>query len=776
MTEALALPDSAGQLPAEVTSFVGRRFERSSVRELLSEFRLVTLTGFGGIGKTRLAMRMAAELRRVHPDGVCFVPLGALEEAEEVPDQVAASLGLTGRSVASSPAAIVDYLRERTLLLVLDNCEHVVDAAAVLAETVLRSCPTVRILATSREPLRVEGEVAHAVTPLSVPAGSGAALQESEAVQLFLDRARASAPGFTLNDDNRAAVAAICRKLEGIPLALELAAARLTTLSAYELEQGLTDRWELLSRGRRTAPHRQSTMAACIEWSFDLCTPAERRLWAQTAVFVDGFEHDAVRAVCAAPDDGEPLLETLASLVDKSVLTASREGATTRFRMLPPLRQRGLAELERIGEAAEVRRRHRDFHLDLVASAHAEWLSDRQLAWIDRIRREIGNIAEALDRCSGDPEVVAAGQRACGDLMEYLHVLGLFRQGQRWAERLLAAESHDATARILALRAAGCWATIQGDLPAARAQLAEAEALLQSAAESAQGPELRALLAQSAGLVAQYDGELEASERLLLEADAGFMRAGNAAEAAHCRMLLVITAVLRDEPERALEFHAACLALTEPAGETWARSWSLWAAGIAEWMRGDAGASRRLLEESLRCEIAMAERIGIGAVLEATAWTLADADPERAVALMAATLNESERVGATLDALPGFARRHRAAEQAARARLGATAYDQAHARGRALDQAEAIALCLGESRQRAVAAAPEAKPVLTRRERQIAELIHQGLTNREIADALVISPRTAEGHVEHILAKLGFTSRTQVAAWVAEQHLDEGRR
>ncbi len=770
MTEALAVPDPAGQLPAETTSFVGRRFERSTVRELLTEFRLVTLVGFGGIGKTRLAMRMAAELRRVHPDGVCFVPLGALEGPDEVPDQVAASLGLTGRSAAASPAAsstaaIVDYLRERTLLLVLDNCEHVVDAAAVLAEAVLRSCPTVRILATSREPLRVDGEVAHAVTPLSLPGGSGAGLQESEAVQLFLDRARASAPGFTVNDGNREAVAAVCRKLEGIPLALELAAARLTTLSAYELEQGLTDRWELLSRGRRTAPHRQSTMAACIEWSFELCTPAERRLWARVSVFVDGFEHDAVQAVCAADDDGEPLVETLASLVDKSVLSISREGTTTRFRMLPPLRQRGLAELDRLGETEELRARHRDFHLGLVATAREEWLSGRQLGWIDRVRREFGNITEALDRCAGDPALVAAGQRACGDLLEYVHVLGLFRQGRRAAERLLAAESDDVEARIRALRAAACWATLQGDLEVAKTRLAQAEELL----EGREG-EARTLLVQTAGLIAQYLGDLDAAERLLVQADVGFTAAADRTEAAHCRMLLVITAVLRGEAERALEFHRSCLALTEPVGETWSRSWSLWAAGIAEWMRGDTAAAQQLLEESLRLEQAMAERIGIGSVMEAMAWTLAESEPERAVVLMAATQNEWERVGAAIDAMPGFAVRHREAKETARARLGPEEFDRAHARGRALDQAAAIALCLEEQPPPAVAAVPEAKTLLTRRERQIAELIHQGLTNRQIADSLVISPRTAEGHVEHILTKLGFTSRTQVAAWVAEQH------
>lgn len=332
MTEAVAVSQMPGQLPAEVTTFVGRRFERRTIRELLSESRMVTLTGFGGIGKTRLAMRMASELRPAFPDGVCFVPLGALGEADEVPDQIAAALGLYGRSTRSGTVEIVEYLRERTLLLVLDNCEHVVDMAATMVDALLRNCPKVRILATSREPLRVDGEAVHAVSPLTCPAPAGAgsdSLQQYEAVQLFLDRARASVPGFVLNDGNRVAVATICSRLEGIPLAIELAAARLTTLSATELERGLTDQWELLSRGRRTAPHRQSTMAACIEWSFDLCTAAERTLWARAAVFVDGFEYDAAAAVCSGHGDDEPIHETLASLVDKSVLAATRDADTT---------------------------------------------------------------------------------------------------------------------------------------------------------------------------------------------------------------------------------------------------------------------------------------------------------------------------------------------------------------------------------------------------------------------------------------------------------------
>ena len=769
MSEAFAVPQLPGRLPAEVTTFVGRRFERSAVRELLSQSRLVTLTGFGGIGKTRLAIRIASELRRVFPDGVCFVPLGDLREVEGVPDQIAGALGLFGRSTQSSTVAVVEYLTERSLLLVLDNCEHVVDVVAVIADALLRNCPKVRILATSREPLRVDGEVVHAVAPLTCPsvgeAGEGG-LKQYEAVQLFLDRARANVPGFVLGDSNRGAVTTICRRLEGIPLAIELAAARLPTLSPLELEKGLTDQWELLSRGRRTAPHRQSTMAACIEWSFELCTPAEQQLWARAAVFVDGFEHDAAAAVCSDPGDGEPIAETLASLVEKSVLTTTAGETVTRFHMLPPIRARGLAELERTGAAGEQRRRHRDFFLDLVQQAHDGWLSSSQLLWIERVRREIGNIGEALESCAVEPEAVDSGLRACAHLLEYIHVQGLFRQARRWCDRLLAVPSADPTSRALALRAACWWAALQGAGESAQTLLAEGQALADRL-----GGETRVLLTQAAGLVAMYAGDVEEAERLLDDAIQGFAASGNAAEEAHCWMLLAIVGAVEGDAERALECHHRGLDITEPVGETWLRSWSLWAAGLAEWTRGDGESGQAQLKECLRLEQLMAETLGIGAVMETMAWIVAASEPERAAVLMGAAQNEWDRIETSMDELPGLDVRHRDSMGTARGLLGEEAFDRAWSHGRSLDQATAIALCLEEvPDRRAVAdAAPTAKEILTRRERQIADLIHQGLGNKEIADHLVISRRTAEAHVEHILAKLGFTSRTQVAAWVGGQ-------
>jgi serine/threonine-protein kinase PknK len=770
MTEALASTQAPGHLPAEVTTFVGRRFECSAIRERLTESRLVTLTGFGGIGKTRLALRVATDLRRVFPDGICFVPLGAVVEADDVPDQIAGELGLYGRSTQSGTIATVEYLRTRVLLLVLDDCEHVVDMVARLADTILRNCPGVRILATSREPLRVDGEVVHAVTTLTCPAHEepdGSGLQQFEAVQLFLDRARASIPGFDLTQGNRAAVAAICRKLQGIPLAIELAAARLPTLSPTEIDKALTDQWELLSRGTRTGPHRHSTMAACIEWTFDLCTPADRRLWAKAAVFVDGFELDAAAAVCSGPDDEEPIAETLASLVDKSVLATTRDDTTTRFRMLPPIRQRGLAELARMNAVDEQRRRHRDFFVAMVGEAHDEWLSDRQLVWIDRVGRELGNIAEALDSCATEPNAVDPGLKTCAHLLEYVVIHGLFRQGRRWCDRMLAGGEGGSAARALALRSACWWAALQGDIASARPLLEEGQALA-----SRLGDETEVLLTQAAGTVALYAGDVEAAELLLTEAIRGLSASGEAAEVAHCWMLLAIVNAIVNDADRALASHRACLAITEPAGETWLRSWSLWAAGLATWENGDHRSAQLLLKESLRLEQLMAERLGIGASLEALAWIEAATDPERAAVLMGAAQNEWDRIETSIHTMPGLDARQEASVAAARASIGDEAFDRAWSRGRSLDQASATAFGLEETRRSASIARSTARDVLTRRERQIAELIREGLSNKEIADRLVISRRTAEAHVEHILTKLGFTSRTQVAAWVADQSSD----
>ena len=340
---------ASSSLPAELTAFVGRRHDRAEVRRLLSESRLVTLTGLGGVGKTRLALQVATDVQRATPDGVWFVPLAELSDPGLIADAIASVLGIHDRSGRFGVVRLAEYLRPHELLLVMDNCEHLIDDCAALADTLLRMCPRVRILATSREALRISGETALPVAPMSVPPSAHqGALNEFESVRLFVDRASQVVPGFSVDEENRAAVLGICEHLEGIPLALELAAVRLRAMSPSELLEGLREHWLLLDIGNRTAPERHRTMSACIEWSATLCSPAERDLWARLAVFAGGFEMDAVQYVGADLDTSatkDSISRLVQSLVDKSILTIALRDGRARYRMHEVLRQFGSGAL-----------------------------------------------------------------------------------------------------------------------------------------------------------------------------------------------------------------------------------------------------------------------------------------------------------------------------------------------------------------------------------------------------------------------------------------------
>jgi non-specific serine/threonine protein kinase len=772
MAEPGSTPYSPALLPAAVTSFIGRRSERTQLRTLLAESRLVTLTGFGGVGKTRLALQMATEVRRAFTDGVCFVPLGTVSDPDWLPDSVAAALGLQARSIRAAPTSLVEFLRTRNMLLVLDNCEHLIDAAAVLTDLLLRTCPDVRVLATSREPLRIQGESVHPVPPLSVPtpeASVAAPLQESEGVALFVDRARAIVPGFGLTQDNRQAVAAICRKLEGIPLAIELAVGRLRAMSPTELDQNLTDRWELLSRGSRTAPHRQRTMAACIEWSFDLCSEAERDVWARASVFAEGFELDAAVGVCAVPDDVELLPDVLASLVDKSILIATTRGDRTHFRMLPPIRKSGISRLREKGQLVEYRRRHRDWYVDLAVRANQDWAGPRQIEWIERLRHEGANMRVALEFCFMEPDEAEPGLLMGANLLEFGLAEGLFRPGRVWFDRLLSQPPKSMETRALALRTACWWAAMQGDLEHAAPLLAEGRAL---AAQVGGHPQT--LLTQAAAFVAMFRGEFEEARHLFDEAVEGCREHGDLSQTVFSLCLAGLNCTLQGDFAGARAAHDAVLELTSPVGETWYRSYSLWITGLAAWGEGDITEATELSKESLRLKRLMGERLGIGLSLEALAWFDAAADPERAAMLLGAAQNEWDRVETSTAALPGLHAFHEGCVDQLTTALGADGLAAAWARGEALDPDTAIELALRETSSRRTAGtrkAPTAgrSTVLTPRERQIAQLVSTGLSNQDIASTLVISKRTAETHVEHILTKLGFTSRNQITAWMNEQ-------
>ena len=428
-------------LPVDVTSFVNRRHELAEVRQTLSVSRLVTLTGPGGIGKTRLALRVAAGVGRTFRDGVWLVDLGSLDNGSLIAETVASTLGIRHHSSEAPFDVLSDRLAGQHLLLVLDSCEHLVDAVATLAVTLLQSAPKLWILATSREPLRVSGEHVMTVPPLSVPDPDKPiaieALESYHALDLFAQRAAAVVPTFKVSQENASTISRICQRLDGLPLAIELAAVQLRALSAEQIQERLDHRFRLLTAGRRAAPARQQTLRALLDWSFDLCTPAQQDLWARLSVFSGGVDLAAAEEVCSG--DGIPreaVADLVTHLVDKSVLVREERGHRVWYRLPELVREYGRERLE--GARTErVLRRHRDYYVRLAERAEAEWFGPHQVEWWGRLRRELPNLRTALEFSCTRPDQAQAGLRIAAALRVYWISTGIVSEGRRWLDRLL---------------------------------------------------------------------------------------------------------------------------------------------------------------------------------------------------------------------------------------------------------------------------------------------------------------------------------------------------
>jgi non-specific serine/threonine protein kinase len=765
--------DGGGNLPLELTSFIDRRTEVSEVKNLLSASRLVTLTGIGGVGKTRLALRAAAQARRDVAGGVWLVELADVSDAALVVDVVAATLGLRDESAQPLLEVLVQFLTSREMLLVMDNCEQVVAAVAELTETLLRTCPGVRILVTSREPLNIAGEAVLRVAPLTVPDPDReptlAGLPRFDAVTLFTDRAAAAVPGFELDEDNKAAVTRICARLDGLPLAIELAAARLRTMSPEQILQRLTDRYALLTHGRRTAPSRQQTLQWSIDWSYELCTPAEQRLWARLSVFAGSCELDAAEQVCGADLDSP--IDVLSALVDKSILVREESDAAVRFRMLETLRDYGRAKLQESGEYQDLRRRHRDWYQRLARDAEAGWISRRQLDWAARLDREQPNLREALDICLSEntPEAAEAGLRTAAALYEFWGFHGLSGEGRFWIGRVLAHPGPQRIPdRIGVLCVGSQMAAAQGDFQSAAALLEEAGVL----AEQATTPRIQAHIAFAACFLAVASGaaaDTSSLERALeiLSSD----RTG----ALYISALTILgwAYELRGDMALATKHYRRAVSITEAQGELLYRSAALRGMGVAAWQQGERNRGRQLLEQALRVGRPTNSPLVSAFGLESLAWIVADCgDAEHAAVLMGAAQAHWPVGRSETTVFTNMLRFHDECERMARRTLGARGFDAAFRHGQGMSMGAAIAYALGEQPTGTTpASGPSA--TLTKRERQVADLVAQGLSNRQIAAKLVISQRTAQGHVEHILTKLGFTSRAQIAAWIVAEAQQE---
>ncbi|QSE86100.1 protein kinase domain-containing protein [Rhodococcus koreensis] len=762
---------TTGGLPLELTSFVGRRHELTEAKNLLGGSRLVTLTGIGGVGKTRLALRVASAVRREYADGVRLAELGELRK-ESLVDAVAAAVGVRDQSARPVHEVLVEFLVPREVLVVLDNCEHMVDAVAELVGPLLRVCPRLRILATSREPLGIGGEAVLRVPSLGVPdperTPSLRGLPTYDAVTLFAERAAAAVPGFALTDENAATVAGICHRLDGLPLPIELAAARLRAMSPEQILGRLTDRYTLLTRGSRGAPTRQQTLRLCIDWSFELCTAGEQLVWGQVAVFAGSFELDAAEQVCGEGLDPDELLDTLTSLVEKSILIREEQGSVVRFRMLETLREYGYEKLEQTGMAVALRRRHRDWYEALALNAEADWISARQLDWIARLKREQPNLREALEFCITDD--LPNGIRIATALYWVWGSQGLYNESKRWLNNLLARHSGPPTVEwVKALYCASVMASMQGDFQAGAALVEKGRV----ATKQTDDPMMRALVDGADGMLALYNGDPARSYPRLESAQAEFRKQGKRAHEISVRYGLGLAYGLCGLVQQSVECYEHVLAITEKHGERMYRSYSLWALAIVLWRQGDTDRAMRLLEQSLVLTRQVHSPRVASSCLEALAWIACERrDESRAAVLLGAAEELARSMGAPTVVHSNLLIHQQEYELKIRQKLGESAFTTAHRRGRSLSFDAAIAYALHEQPSSASTPVDDTSPRLTKRERQVAELIAEGLTNPAIANRLVISPRTAQGHVEHILAKLGFTSRTQVAAWVVEQARD----
>jgi predicted ATPase/DNA-binding CsgD family transcriptional regulator len=750
-----------------VTSFVGRRRELSEARCLLSSSRLLTLTGVGGVGKTRLALRLAADVGRLYPDGVWLVDLAPLRDEELLVSTVAGVLGLTDHADRSPLAQLSSYVADKRLLLVLDNCEHLIQGCALLAGKLLGAAPDLRILTTSREALAIEGEQLYTVPPLSVPEPgapiSAATLSLSEAVHLFVERASAILPDFRVTAGNRAAVVGLCRRLDGIPLALELAAVQVRVLPVEGILQRLDQRFRLLTRGSRAALPRHRTLRAATEWSYDLCSPAERVLWARMSVFPGPCDLEAVEQVCSG--DGieiEKIFDLVLGLVGKSIVVRVNGVARSRYRLLETVREFGHDVLADSGDVATLRARHCDYYRRLTR--RPGWFGSNEVEWLAQMRQEQPNLRAALEFSFTEPGWARAGLEITAK-MSYLWVLiGALREGCRWLERALKLNPEPTATRAHVLQGYAYLLTMLGDTDTALDVLRECRDLGERLGDAS----VLAYAALRTGSAKMYRGDVSAALGLLEEALDRFRGIDEPMGVYFALRNLSMAATAVEDP-RAEPLARESLALSETHGAEVAKSWALWALGLTRWRRGDVGQAVARVRESLRLKVEIGDLAGQAHCLEVLAWAAAGADDMgRAARLFGAAHRMWRRVGSTLVEYGYIHRFHGPAEARARHALG-DAYGACFRDGEELDAADAIHYALGERASHPEAApALDAEPLLTPREREIAELVGEGMSNKDIASRLVIAQRTAEGHVQHILAKLGFTSRAQIAAWVVK--------
>jgi len=696
-----AIPTSAvearlrSNLPRQLTSFIGRDREIDEVKRLLPTTALLTLHGPGGCGKTRLAFQVAADLIEQYADGVWGAELAALSDPGLVPKAVATALAVPEQPGRPLTETLKDSLRRKSLLLVLDNCEHLVSACAELAGTLLRTCPTLRLLATSREPLGLPGEIVWDVPSLSVPEPSrvpaSVDVGRFDGIRLFVERAATSKPGFALTKGNAAAVAQVCSQLEGIPLAIELAAARVRVLTIEQIAARLDDRFRLLTGGGRTALPRHQTLRATMDWSYGLLSEQERTVLRRLSVFAGGWTVEAAEAVCTAPGiDAASVLDLLTSLADKSLVIVDAQGGEARYRLLETVRQYGWARLVEANEAAEIRKRHRNWYLEFAERAEPKLLGPEQVVWLERLEIEHDNLRAALEWSMARGDVAEDGLRLAVTLRRFWELHGHFTEGRRWLEGFLAQSPAAPTSlRGAALNGAGILAYRQGDYEQVSTQCTEALAICEGSGDkrgTAEALHFLAHLLQVKGDYARATEMMERSVALYREAD-------DTAGTANSVDCLGEIARSRGDYGAAATLTGEALALYTKAGNVRGRAHTLHNLGYIALRHRDTKRARALFQESLGLARGQGiDRDVVFALAGLVGASAGDMEPQWGARLFGAVEALLSRIEIRLE--PAERADFEPSVSDVRARMTTEAFAAAWAEGRAMTLEQAIEYAL----------------------------------------------------------------------------------
>ncbi|MFD0343296.1 ATP-binding protein [Streptomyces sp. NPDC127117] len=676
-------PTAPGNLPAELNRFVGRQNELVRLAQLLEESRLVTVVGVGGVGKTRCAARIAALLEKRYCDGVRMAELSAVHDPELLEHALADALGLTDHTGRPPRTTLVEHLADRRLLLVIDGFEHLVDACADLVRELLRRAPHLRVLAAGRLPLELDGEFVFPLPPMT----------DEDAMLLFTERAVAVRPDFRLTDENRATILELCRRLDGIPLALELAAGRLRALSTVQVLQRLDDRFRLLTGSSRSALARHQTLRTAVGWSHELCAPEQRLLWARLSVFAGQFDLEAVEYVCSGADlPADSVLDVLSGLLAQSVVLREDTVQGTRYRMLDTVREYGAEWLAATDDTDRLRRRHRDWFLGLATWCELDWFSPRQGEVAARAGSELPNLRRAMEYSLESPGEAHLAQYLAGTLWFLWVGCGRLSEGRHWLDHVLEEDSAYDSSRLKALWVLGYVAVLQGDPVGAVSALQECRDEADRAGDST----ALAYAVHRTGCLALVTDDMVRAQELLGEALRRYRELGELnSNVLMAQIELAMTVGFQGDLDGAATICEEVREICEDHGERWALSYALYVLAFAALQRGRPERARELLGKSLAISHAFHDLLGSVLALELLALiTAVEGDPAEAAVLQGAADRIWPSVGLPLFGSAHYGQPRVRCEELARQELGDDRYEAKLRAGGQLDPDTAVARAL----------------------------------------------------------------------------------